>query len=76
MDRKDKIAAIMKHIRPQMEAAGIDPELWIVAHDENHPDFDKWLDACNKMVDGYFVENGVQDTDSVFAEFVREYGMR
>lgn len=77
-ERKQKIDAILGEVRRKAEFPSIPPELWVVA-EQGKPgelEFEEWLKCCTQMVDACQIEEGKKDTNSVFGEYVREYGRR
>ena len=77
-ERKQKINAILGEVKKRVEFPGINPELWIAAEEgkPGEPEFEEWMRCCTEMVDAYQIEEGKQDTDSIFAWYVRTYGRR
>ena len=79
-ERRQKIDTIMSEIKRKghLSDNGIPIELWIDAPygKPGEPAFEEWLACCTEAVDDYYVMTGKRDTDSAFAEYVREYGRR
>lgn len=77
-ERKQKIDAILGEVKKKAEYPGISPELWITAEQgkPGEPEFEEWLVCCTEAVDDYFAMTGKKDHDSIFAQYVREYGRR
>ena len=77
-ERKQKIDAILGEVKKKAEFPGISPELWIAAEEgkPGEPEFEEWLVCCTEVVDDYFAITGKKDRDSIFSQYVREYGRR
>lgn len=76
-ERQQKIDSIMSRVKKNcVSGKGISIELWIIGENPTHPRFDEWLVCCTEAADDYFAMTGKKDRDSVFAEYVREYGRR
>lgn len=75
-ERKQKIDAILG--RTQSGRDGIPVELWVTGAcgKPGEPKFEEWMRCCTEAVDDCFAKTGKKDRDSIFAQYVREYGRR
>lgn len=73
MTRDDKIIDILAFTKGRkfVEPLTIPIDIWPDV--ENGDRLEEWIKLCKQGVDWYLQEYGEQDTDSIFAQFIREY---
>ena len=73
MTRDDKIIDILAFTKGRkfVEPLNIPIDIWPAV--ENGERLEEWMLICQQEVDLYYQEYGEQDTESIFAQFIREY---